>query len=101
MQKNHNSEKEPLYNGFYLRPDAKSYCTVKADEPGKIELCLGNTAEAAQTYICMEPGTLDEASADVVWIGKLSNFVLMFGTYTIMNSSICMQTNFWRDASAQ
>lgn len=68
VQKNPDSEKEALYNGLYLRPDAKSYCTVIKDEPGKIYLRLNNTADAAQTYFCFEPGTLAEASADLIWI---------------------------------
>lgn len=99
VQKNPDSEKETLYNGYCLSRDAEPYCTVRADEPGKVDLWLNNTADAAQTYFCLETGTLDEASADIIWISKLSrptgNFLLMFIIYTT-SSSICMQTAFYR-----
>jgi len=68
LHKNNDTRNDVLYNGYYLRPDAKSYCTVIADDPGKCYLRLNNTAEAAQTYICVEPGTLLHASAELIWI---------------------------------
>lgn len=67
-------KKEQLYNGYTLSSEAKSYITVIADEPGKYYLNLTNKPDAAQTYICLEPGSLAEVSADVIWIGKFSNF---------------------------
>lgn len=84
-----------------MRPDAKSYCTVTSDEPGQIDLHvrLRNTADAAQTYICLEPGTLEEASADLIWIGELSNFVMMFGIGRMMSCQTCQ--TFWLNSSIQ
>lgn len=70
VYKNNDYRKDVLYNGFFLHPDARSYCTVVADEPGKYYLRLKNTAEAAKTYICVEPGSLSEASADLIWINN-------------------------------
>src|SRR6218665_3523440 len=74
LQKSQDSEKEVLYNGYALRPDAKHYCTAIADGMGNCNLNLTTAEEAAQTYICLEPGTLLEASADLIWIGKFSYF---------------------------
>lgn len=76
VRKNHSAENEIFYNGYFLRPDAKSFCTVITDEPGKCYLRtnLTNSAEAAKTYICLEPGTLDEVSADLIWIGMFNNY---------------------------
>lgn len=76
VQKNDDSGNEVLYNGYFLRPDAKSYCTVITEEPGKCYLRLRNTAAVAQTYICVEPGTLNEASAELIWISKFPNLCL-------------------------
>lgn len=70
VNKNHD-EKEDLYNGYFLSSDANSYCSVTADEPGKYNLNLMNKPDAAQTYICLEPGTLAEASADLILIRDL------------------------------
>lgn len=82
------SGNDELYNGYFLHPDAKSYCTVITDEPGKCYLRLiRNTAEVAQTYICVEPASLCEASADLIWISKLINLCLSV-TWNITDSCI-------------
>lgn len=64
------ASEEPVYSGYSLTSDAKSYCTVIADEPGKVYLSLMNKPDAAKTYTCLEPGTLAETSADLIWIGN-------------------------------
>lgn len=69
VNKGNDSEKQDLYDGYFLHSYANSYCTVIAVEPGKVRLNLTNKPEAAQTYTCLEPGTLTEASADLIWIG--------------------------------
>lgn len=62
---------ELIYSGFSLTSYAKSFCTVIVDGPGKVYLSLMNKPDAAKTYTCLEPGTLAEASADIIWIGNL------------------------------
>ena len=75
VRNNHGGEDEKFYNGYFLRDDAKSYCSVIEDEPGECDLRTNpaNSTQAAQTYVCIEPGTLDEVSADIILLGMLKN----------------------------
>ena len=76
VRENNDSAIEVFYNGYYLREDAVSYCAAITDEPKKCYLRLRNEPQAAKTYICVEPGSLREASADVIWISKFIKLCL-------------------------
>lgn len=60
-------EDNTLYNGYRVRQTAQSYCRI-TKEPGRQDLVFNDTRSAAQTYICWEPGTLQSASAELIWI---------------------------------
>lgn len=69
--RNHDATKrQQLFDGYDLISNAMDYCTIIEDEPGKYYLNLTNNPKAAQTYSCLEPGTFEEASADVIWLGN-------------------------------
>jgi hypothetical protein len=85
VHKSNKSRSNVLYNGYFVRPDADSYCTVLTDDHGRCSLRLSSTADAAQTYICVEPGSLHEASADLIWIAKSGPDCINSSTKDLVN----------------
>lgn len=63
------AEKVELWNGYRLSRNATSYCSVKSSVDGLCNLTIYHRSKAAQTYICFEPGTLQEFSAELIFIG--------------------------------
>lgn len=73
IKKPGSSNRYEIYNGYDFVDDThnvSSYCKVKNGNPGKYELNVNGIEEAAQQYICLEPGSWMEASAEVTTIGK-------------------------------
>lgn len=62
-----------IFNGYNLVEDVQnvsSYCKVDNGMRGIYDLKVTTTIiEAAQRYICLEPGSLDEASAEIIILG--------------------------------
>lgn len=69
-----NSDRFRIFNGFYLNKNVTSYCKVQNGAPGKYDLNITANRNAAQQYICREPGTLIEASAALIIIGMYLNY---------------------------
>ena len=59
-----------LWSGYDLRRNATSYCSVDKSTAGQWNLNISHRCEAAQTYICFEPGTLKNVSAELIYISK-------------------------------
>ena len=59
-----------LWSGYHLRPTATSYCSIDNSTGGQWNLNISHRSEAAQTYICLEPGTLKKVSAELIYISK-------------------------------
>lgn len=59
-----------LFDGYSVCKEAESFCSVENEEPGEFFLTLAAIHEAAQTYICQEPGTESESSADLIIIDR-------------------------------
>lgn len=67
------ASRNEIFNGYNLINvvhNVSSYHRVVSRMPGNYELHVNATKEAGQQYICLEPGSLDEASAEVTIIGK-------------------------------
>lgn len=64
------AKKVALWSGYMLNPSAMSYCSVESSVNGQCNLIIYHRIKAAQTYICFEPGTLQELSAELIFIGR-------------------------------
>lgn len=62
------SEKVQIFDGYRLSKNVTSYCRVINGVPGKYNVSLTSTTNAAQQYVCLEPGTMMEASAEIIII---------------------------------
>ena len=73
-QKPGSSRQSKIFNGFRLHKNFTSNYRVLNGKPGRYELNVNATKDAAQRYTCLEPGTLIKASAEVIIIGRLVKY---------------------------
>src|SRR6218665_1051702 len=72
------SSRDIIYNDKVLASSVSSYISVSDRDDGNCTLIINGSLAAAKRYICMERDSGQEASADLVVMGKFILFICLF-----------------------